>query len=147
MRTRLLAAGPERTFALVCAAGDDAIASLKRFARTEALAASRITGIGAFSSALLGYFELARKDYRRIPIDGQVEVLSLIGDITLAPDGSHQVHAHVVLGAADGSTRGGHLLGATVDPTLELIITESPAHLRRRTDAATGLALIDLEQA
>jgi hypothetical protein len=28
-------------------------------------------------------------------------------------------------------------------PTLELILDESPAHLRKRSDAATGLALVD----
>jgi hypothetical protein len=31
-----------------------------------------------------------------------------------------------------------------VRPTLEVIITESPTHLQRRSDAETGLALIRL---
>jgi hypothetical protein len=31
-----------------------------------------------------------------------------------------------------------------VRPTLEVIVTEAPAHLRREHDPATGLALIDL---
>jgi hypothetical protein len=39
---------------------------------------------------------------------------------------------------------GGHLLKATVRPTLEVILVEAPAHLRRRKRADLGIALIDL---
>jgi uncharacterized protein len=50
-----------------------------------------------------------------------------------------------VLGTRDGTTRGGHLIEGYVRPTLELIVDEVPAHLRRRYDPDTGLALIALE--
>jgi predicted DNA-binding protein with PD1-like motif len=50
----------------------------------------------------------------------------------------------VVVGRADGSTRGGHILEAWVRPTLEVIVSEAPRHLRRKTDPASGLALIEL---
>ena len=43
------------------------------------------------------------------------------------------------------STVGGHVKQAVVWPTLEVIVTESPAHLRKRVDPETGLALIALE--
>ncbi len=36
----------------------------------------------------------------------------------------------------------GHLGKAHVRPTLEVIVTESPAHLRKRHDPESGLALI-----
>jgi predicted DNA-binding protein with PD1-like motif len=71
----------------------------------------------------------------------QVEVLSLIGDVALQ-DGEPKVHAHVVVGRADGSTRGGHLVEAHVRPTLELTLTESPAHLHKQFDPESDLALI-----
>ncbi len=73
-----------------------------------------------------------------------MEVLSLVGTIALKDDGEPQVHAHVVLGRSDGTTRGGHLLEAYVRPTLEVVIIESPEHLQRRTDKETGLPLIGL---
>jgi uncharacterized protein len=69
-------------------------------------------------------------------------VLSLVGDIALKDDGP-QVHAHVVLGKADGTAHGGHVLEAHVWPTLEVVLTESPKHLHRKFDPETGLALID----
>jgi hypothetical protein len=53
-------------------------------------------------------------------------------------------HIHIVLGLADGSTRGGRLLAGTVRPTLEVVLTEVPATLRRKKRADLGIALIDL---
>jgi predicted DNA-binding protein with PD1-like motif len=111
-------------------------------AREHKLSASQFTAIGAFSEVELGFFEIERKDYKPIPIREQVEVLSLIGVVTLG-NGEPKVHAHAVLRKIDGTAWGGHLLRAIVRPTLEVILTESPAHLRREHDDATGLALID----
>jgi len=73
-----------------------------------------------------------------------VEVLSLVGDVTIN-DGKPNIHAHVVLGKRDGSTSGGHLIEAIVRPTLEVILTESPAHLERRFAKEAGLPLISLD--
>lgn len=142
MRHILLGNGPQKTFALIFDKEDEVVREITAFARRERVTAAHFTAIGAFADAVLGYFDPAHKDYRRIPVSEQVEVLTLAGDIAVK-DGEPKVHAHVVLGRADGSTRGGHLLEAHVWPTLELILTESPAELRRRSDAETGLALID----
>jgi predicted DNA-binding protein with PD1-like motif len=146
MRSKVLNAAPERTVALVFDRGDEVMSALKQFAREHDLAASRLTGIGAFESATLGYFDWERRDYLRIPVDEQVEVLTMVGDITL--DGEQpKVHAHVVLGRRDGSTLGGHLLEARVRPTLEVIVVDSPSHLRREHDPVSGLALIRVSAA
>jgi predicted DNA-binding protein with PD1-like motif len=135
--------GGERTFALVFATGDEAMAGLSTFARENRLSAARFTAIGAFREATLGYFDWESKEYRKIPVREQVEVLSLIGDVALK-DGTPVVHAHGVLGRSDGSTRGGHLLEGRVRPTLEVVLVESPAHLQKRHDPESGLALIDV---
>jgi predicted DNA-binding protein with PD1-like motif len=134
----------QRTFVLVFESGDDAMPALSRFAAENRLSAAQITGIGAFRSAVLGYFDWDRKEYERIPVDEQVEVLSFLGDVALGPDGSPAVHVHAVLGRRDGTTRGGHLLEGRVRPTLEVVLTESPRHLRKRKDPESGLALIHI---
>jgi len=133
----------EKTFALIFETGDEAMAGLVDFARTNRLGAARFTAIGAFQDVVLGYFEWDTKEYKKIPVNEQVEVLSLIGDVALQ-DGEPKVHAHVVVGRSDGSTRGGHLIEAHVRPTLEVILTESPAHLRKQMDPESGLALIHI---
>jgi predicted DNA-binding protein with PD1-like motif len=127
---------------LVLSSGDEASGCLSSFARDHQLHASHFTAIGAFSSAVVGYFDWEKKDYQKIAIDEQVEVLSLIGDVSLG-NGEPKIHAHVVLGKSDGTAHGGHLLSGNVRPTLEVVLTESPAYLRRRYDPESGLALID----
>ena len=141
MRAKLLNDHDERTVALIFETGEDPVAGLDRYAVQNKLGACRFTAIGAFSEAVLGYFDWERKEYERIPVTEQVEVLALVGDVAFQ-DGKPKIHAHVVLGRRDGSARGGHLLEARVRPTLEVILTESPAHLDRVYDPASGLALI-----
>jgi predicted DNA-binding protein with PD1-like motif len=118
---------------------------LGRIVREQKIEAASITAIGAFERAVLGYFDWATKEYKRIPVDGQVEVLSLIGDVAVSDKGP-TLHIHAVLGRSDGSTVGGHLLEGHVRPTLEIALIEPPAHLRKRKDPESGLALIDLER-
>lgn len=131
-----------RTFVLVLAHGDEAMSALRAFAAEQRLSGSHFTAVGAFSRAIVAYFEWHSKQYRHIPIEEQVEVLSLVGDIAI-DQGQPKVHAHVVLGKADATAHGGHLIEGHVRPTLEIMVAETPARLQRRFDAESGLALID----
>jgi predicted DNA-binding protein with PD1-like motif len=131
-----------RTFALVLATGDEAMASLEAFATERQLKATQFTAIGAFARVVVAYFDWTSKEYQHIPIDEQVEVLSLVGDISVE-NGKPKIHAHVVVGKADASAHGGHLIEGHVRPTLEIVLTETPGHLQRRHDRASGLNLID----
>jgi predicted DNA-binding protein with PD1-like motif len=139
----MLAQAPQSTFAIIFDKGDEFIAGLTTLAKDKQFSASHFTAIGAFQEVVLGYFDREKKGYKKIPLAEQVEVLSLVGDIALK-DGTPKVHAHVVVGKSDGTAHGGHILQATVWPTLELILTESPQHLWRKSDDETGLALIDI---
>ncbi|MCZ2824400.1 MULTISPECIES: PPC domain-containing DNA-binding protein [unclassified Modestobacter] len=143
MRTRLLTDGPPRQHAVVLATDDEVVAGLAGWAEENDLPGSSFTGIGAFSSATLGYYDIDEQEYVEIPVPDQVEVLTLAGDITRDGEGGWQVHAHVVCGRRDGSTVGGHLLRAVTRPTLEVVVTTGARHLQRRHDPASGLALID----
>ena len=143
MKTALLdERGGLRTLVIVLATDDEAVKSLTSFAVNQRLAASHFTAIGAFSRAVVAYFDWSAKQYRHISIDEQVEVLSLMGDVTIE-DGKPKVHAHVVLGKADATAHGGHLIEASVRPTLEIVVTETPRPLHRRFDPTSGVALID----
>jgi uncharacterized protein len=137
------AAGPSQSRVLVLDSGEEAFSSLQDFARDADMTAASLTAIGAFRRATIGWFDVSRKAYKEIDVDEQCEVLSAIGDIAIGDDGKASLHVHVVLGLSDGSTRGGHLLRGTVHPTLEVVLTETPARLRRRKRADLGIALID----
>ena len=145
MKETTLTDGPPRQHLLVFDTGDEVVEVLTGWAVENRLPASSFTGVGAFRRATLGFYDLDAQEYAPIEVDEQVELLSLAGDITLDGDSGRKLHGHVVCGRRDGSTVGGHLLSAEVRPTLELVVTVSETHLRRRHDPASGLALIDPE--
>lgn len=125
--------------------GEEAFSALTRFAVEANISAASLTAIGAFETAIVGWFDFEKKSYKKIEVNEQCEVLSAIGDIATGDDGKASLHVHIVLGLSDGSTRGGHLLSGTVRPTLEVVVTETPLHLRRKKQAGLGIALIDLD--
>jgi uncharacterized protein len=132
-----------RMHVVVLESGEEAFAALTRFANQEKVTAAALTAIGAFERAVVGWFDFASKTYRKIEVNEQCEVLSALGDVAVGDDGKASLHVHIVLGLADGSTRGGHLLEGKVRPTLEVVLTETPAKLRRRKRPELGIALID----
>jgi uncharacterized protein len=138
---RVVAEGEQRTWVVVPDRGTEAVAEVERWARDRDVAAAQLTAIGGFERATVGWFEWSTKDYRRITVDEQCEVVSLVGDLALVDDGV-SLHAHVTLGLSDGTARVGHLLAGIVRPTLEIVVVEAPAHLHRRHDPTTGLALL-----
>ena len=133
-----------KTFVLVFETSDEIAQVLQAFASEQKLASASFKAIGALSSAKLGWLNWKTKQYEpSVFLDEQVELLSLVGDIALK-DGEPQVHAHVVIAKRDGTAHGGHLLQAHVRPTCELVLTESPSHLKKEFDPAAGIALIKL---
>ena len=141
MRSKKVAENP-KTFVVILDTGDEILSSLRHFAQKEHLAGSSFKAIGALSEVELGWFDWESKKYQTaVKLEEQVELLSLIGDIALKDD-EPQIHAHLVIGRQDGTAHGGHLLRATVRPTCEIVITESPQHLQKEVDPDSGIALI-----
>jgi predicted DNA-binding protein with PD1-like motif len=144
MQSKLLNADPPATYAVALETGEEVMRTLDAFLNRHDIDTASVSAIGAFQRAVVGYFDWETKQYRRIPVDEQVEVLSLLGDVAIA-EGAPSLHVHVVLGRSDGSVIGGHLLEAHVRPTLEVILTQPPSYLRKRKDPVTGLALIAVD--
>ena len=137
-----LSDGEAPTYLLVFRTGQEVMQGLLAFARKHALVAGHLTGIGAISDAVVGYFEPEKKVYLRIHEKGQAELLSLTGNLALS-DNEPFFHIHVALGLRDGSTRGGHLFEARVRPTVEAVLTTYSKPVRRKIDPDTGLPLLD----
>jgi uncharacterized protein len=152
VKAKQIARGATATYVVVLDEGEEAFSALSDFAARQQLSAAQVTAVGAFERATVGWLDRAAKGYRHIEIAEQCEVLSLVGDIALGPGPRQsggdqpQPHLHTVLGLADGTTRGGHLLQGMVWPTLEVIIREAPAELRKTYRPEAGLALIDLDE-
>lgn len=145
MQWKRIGRGDPATYVVVLQPGDEVTKVLAEFAGAQQLSAAQVTAIGAFERATVGWFDRQSAEYHPIYVDEQCEVLSLLGDVALGAEGP-QLHLHAVLGLSDGHTRGGHLLAGHVWPTLEVIISESPAELRKTYRPEVGLALIDIGQ-
>jgi predicted DNA-binding protein with PD1-like motif len=141
-KAALLRDGEARTYLLEFRTGQEVMQGLLAFARQHKLVAGHLTGIGAISHAVIGYFDPQTKSYLRKDEPGQAEVLSLTGNLALN-DNEPFFHVHVALGRQDGSARGGHLFEATVRPTVEVVLTTYAKPLRRKIDPETGLPLLD----
>jgi len=124
--------------------GDELAKGLKDFATQQNLADANFKAIGALASVRLAWFNPEKKEYQTsVELKEQLELLSLIGDVA-QHDLRPIVHAHVVVGRSDGTTAGGHLLEASVRPTCEVFLTESPVELSKEFDPDSGLVLIKL---
>jgi predicted DNA-binding protein with PD1-like motif len=143
MQVQLLSRGEQTTeYAVIFGEGDEAFSGLLAFAQKHRVTSAHFTAIGGLSSATLAWYDPQRKMFKKIPIDGQVEVVSMIGDIALY-EGKPVVHAHMAVATSDGTVHGGHVLAAYVSPTLEVMVTVDPIAMQKRLDSENGLTLID----
>ena len=132
MQSRLVDEGPdgEKCYALIFGKGDEILSGLTEFAEREKLTSGRFTAIGALQSARFGWYDAACHACRGIPINQQVELVSLIGELGLV-NGALQIHAHGTVGQPNGQMRGGHLLEAIAWPPLEVCFTAFPENLSK----------------
>lgn len=143
MQVQLLNTGEgTKQYAVIFYKGDEAFSGLQEFAEKYQVTSAHFTAIGAVNGATLAWFDPQRKMYKKIPIDGQHEVIGMSGDIALYK-GKPVVHTHMIVGNPDGTTSGGHVLAADVSPTLEVMVTVDPMTMHKRFDPETDLTLID----
>ena len=141
MSYRALSLNPEASHLLVLDQDADFMESLRHFATEHDVPSATFYGIGAFSEATLAFFDREAQTYDPIAVEQQTEVLQVSGNLTWH-NGTVRVHAHATLGRPDGSTMGGHLMEATVWPTLELQCQTYSTRVERTQNEAVGLPLI-----
>ncbi|MGA3209901.1 MAG: PPC domain-containing DNA-binding protein [Terriglobales bacterium] len=143
MQVQLLNPGEAtKRYAVIFYQGDEAFSGLLEFAQKYHVTSAHFTAIGAVESATVAWFDPQRKLYKKIPVNGQHEVIGMSGDISLY-QGKPVVHSHLLLAGPDGTAQGGHLLAAHVFPTLEVMVTVDPATMQRRFDPTLDATLID----
>jgi hypothetical protein len=120
--------------------GDEVHPSLVQIAERERIFGGWLSGIGAASEVELGYYDLERKDYDRLQMEGDVEIASASGTLGLV-DGKPFVHLHAVVSDRRCETRGGHLFRAVAAATLEFVIFVADMPIERTRDEETALNL------
>ena len=121
--------------------GSDLYKGLQSFLEEHNIKAGTVEGIGALRKACLGYYDQDSKKYCSIDIEEPMEVLSLLGNISLK-EGKAFPHCHIILGDKNGSTRGGHLMEGCSVFAFEFVIKQfDGASLVRGFDKETRLSL------
>lgn len=116
--------GAARTWKVSFKQGDDIMGGMARFAAAHPMQQAQLSGIGGVSRATLAWYDPKVGAFRRIEVNEKCEISGVTGTITTDAQGKPNVHLHLVLSRRDGSTVSGHLISATVDPILEVFVTD-----------------------
>ncbi len=123
--------------------GEEVISSLTEFCKKETILSGHITGLGATDKVIIGLYSVATGEYRKTELNGEMEITSLIGNISVKDDEPY-LHIHINVCDPDMKIFGGHLNECRISATCELIVTPGDAKIGRRLDAAqTGLNLYE----
>jgi predicted DNA-binding protein with PD1-like motif len=121
--------------------GGDLLAEIAAVADAHGMATAELRAIGALSEARLAFYDQEAKTYGEFDVDGAVELVSLLGNVSRR-DGATAVHAHATLAGHDGACVGGHVIPGCRIFAGELILQELVGEaLERGFDEVTGLPL------
>lgn len=125
--------------------GDRLFPSLLELADREDIRFAAVTGLGAVRWISVAYFNTETREYETHDLDEQLEVTSLVGNLTRR-EGAPSLHAHATLGRRDLSVVGGHVIDAIARPTLEIWLSSAPDTVERLPDDESGLWLMSLPE-
>jgi len=123
--------------------GEKLPAGLVDLATRMGLVSGYLTGIGGVKDVVLGYYDLQQRKYISIPVDGMVELVSLIGNVSIV-QGNPFWHLHATVADRNGTVTGGHLMSLEVAITVECWIEKCERMITRSKDDFSGLNLLNL---
>ena len=123
--------------------GEDIVENLKKLCEDEHILLGRVEAIGATDHAVLGVYDLVKKEYYPEVIDGFMEIASLNGNIT-AMGGKPYIHLHATLADQNHVIHGGHVLEMRVGATCEMFVTVQDGEIGRQRDEELGINLWEL---
>ena len=126
-----------------CDIDDEVVSALTNFAAENDISSGTVIGIGALKDIVLGYFDLAKKEYLRKEFYGIYELLTLSGNFTRL-DSEIVLHCHAVISDAEYNVTGGHLFSGLIAVTGEFYIRPGDEEISREPDEFTGLNLIKI---
>ena len=114
--------------------------SLLKIANNNNITFGWINGIGAICDPEVGYFDVQKKEYVKKTIEGEYELVSLLGNITYK-EGELFVHSHIIFTDTDFRAYGGHLFDCKIAAAGEFIIFNGEERIERLYSNDIGLHL------
>lgn len=119
--------------------------ALAAFCEEKGIHSGIVGGLAAIGTATFRFFDPGSKQYVDRTFDEQMEVCSLVGNISTS-GGRVYLHVHVTASRSDYSCIGGHLLSARVSGACELFVEDYGLEgVGRRFESETGLNLYDFD--
>jgi hypothetical protein len=114
-----------RTYRINMIKGDEIMSGLTDFAEKYHIKNGHFVAVGAINKGLFGWSDVERGlGQKKIELNQEAEIVSLIGSISMDGQGRSTVHGHGTVALSDGSVRGGHWFEAHVSIIAEVFVTE-----------------------
>jgi len=120
--------------------GEEIVESLKKLCEETHIRLGRVEAIGASDQAVIGVYDLDKKEYYPENIREFMEITSLNGNITTM-DGKPYIHLHATLADQHHAVHAGHVIEMRVGATCEMFITVLDGEVSRKKDEALGINL------
>ena len=132
---------PGRTYIFRITKGKDLMEALSDFCHDNQIKCGIVNGIGLLENATVCSYDIANKKYDKRVISKPVEMLSLMGNVSIM-DNRANIRANIVLVNGEGKTDGGQLAAGTKVFSAEVFIQELVGEPKvRKQDKVTKLNL------
>ena len=114
-----------RTYRINLTKGDEIMSGLVEFAQKYKIRNGHFVAVGALDKGMFGWTDVERgMGQKKIELNQEAEIVSLIGSISVNNQGQSNVHAHGAVALSDGSVKAGHWWEAHVSIIAEIFVTE-----------------------
>ena len=129
---------------MTLAKGDYINQTFESFAEIKGVGCAWLNGIGALENPEIGYYSISDKSYHRKHFNGEFELTSLIGNITMK-EGKPFSHTHITFSDTNYKVFGGHLFDARITAAGEFLMQLGNDKIIREINHEIGLPLWCLE--
>lgn len=120
--------------------GEEVISALTQIVKQYDIKLGNVQALGATNHVKVGLFNTQEKKYYSKELNQDMEITSLIGNIT-RKENEIYLHLHINVADADQHVYGGHLNECVISATCEMFIDIIDGEVNRRMDEEIGLNL------
>lgn len=122
--------------------GENVLQVLEKFLDENNIKGGFFTGLGAINYLKLYFFNQKEKNFNEKVIEEDMEVTSLVGNITMN-EGKPYIHSHIVVATKEFSSYSGHFKEGIVGATMEIVLIEKDVLVGRKFSEEIGLNLFE----
>lgn len=123
--------------------GEEIFHAIASVCEQERINGGSFQGIGACDAATLSTYIPQRQDFIDHPLSGTLEMICLMGNVSVDAQGRTSLHAHAAFSylkdGVEPAVAAGHLKEARIGYTGEIVLRPFGAKIGRKRDAEAGI--------